>query len=308
MVSWQIAPAPERRSRAAHPAGENPSSRSARTRQASTGSAIRRLGRGRLLSSSARCCAPTARYRSRPPLRPTSLLMVDASRPRVTAIEANGTIGSSTRKARISSRSGGDKAEPGMLGSPSVRLHVCTGHHDRIMHRPMEPAVAQINVEAYLPTPHRIPTSIPRPQNFNLDRCRCWTRDQPKYRSTSRTHNLFRVPFARNCVRTVDAIACPQPTCRIRRDVPADPLKPHDLPTAPGGVRRACIAKFSQRSRRRMAENCVAIPSGTLLLHYVTVTYPGGYVNWSGRHSKGWGESGGGRQCSWRRAAIQVNG
>src|SRR5664280_1297189 len=104
MVSWQIAPAPERRSRAAHPAGENPSSRSARTRHASTGSAIRRLWRGRLLSSSARCWAPTARYRSRPPLRPTSLLMVDASRPRVKAIEANATIGSSTRKARISSR------------------------------------------------------------------------------------------------------------------------------------------------------------------------------------------------------------
>src|SRR5664280_1977814 len=141
MVSWQIAPAPERRSRAAHPAGENPSSRSARTRHASTGSAIRRLWRGRLLSSSARCWAPTARYRSRPPLRPTSLLMVDASRPRVKAIEASATIGSSTRKARISSRSSGDKAGPGMLWSPSVRLHVCTGHHDRIMHRPMEPAV-----------------------------------------------------------------------------------------------------------------------------------------------------------------------
>src|SRR5664280_3760164 len=143
MVSWQIAPAPERRSRAAHPAGENPSSRSARTRHASTGSAIRRLWRGRLLSSSARCWAPTARYRSRPPLRPTSLLMVDASRPRVKAIEANATIGSSTRKARISSRSSGDKAGPGMLWSPSVRLHVCTGHHDRIMHRPMEPAVSE---------------------------------------------------------------------------------------------------------------------------------------------------------------------
>src|SRR5664279_1299019 len=67
--------------------------------------------------------------------------MVEALRPRTIAIEANPTIGSSTRQARIPSRSSGDKAEPGMLGSPSARLHVCTGHHDRIMHQPVEPAL-----------------------------------------------------------------------------------------------------------------------------------------------------------------------